>query len=335
MQSNSVSRLLIALPALNEQAHIGAVLDGLAACRHDVETSSWLVIDDGSADETAAVALEHGATVIRHSRNMGVGGAFHTAVEQALLSGADILVTIDADGQFDPEQIGRLVAPILEGRAHFVSGTRFAGGRRPANMPRGKYWGNLLVTRLLRHFTNQSLTDVSCGFRAYSREALFHLNLFGKFTYTQETIMDLSFKGLRLAEVPVAVRYSAERRSRVAGSLFRYGVNALKIILRTARDFKPMRFFGALGTVVFLVGVVLDTWLWFYFLRTGGFSPYKFVGFIGVVLNIAGLLVFGMALLADMLDRMRVNQERLLYHVRRQSYGAGSVRSEPDAGRSP
>lgn len=323
-------RLLIALPALNEEAEIGAVLDGLPRAVEGFDEISWLVIDDGSSDRTGHVAAERGARVLRHPTNRGVGQAFQSAVSVALRRRADVMVTMDSDGQFDAGEIPRLVRPCVEGSADFVTGTRFAGGRRPANMPIGKYWGNLVVRWILRHFTSADLSDVSCGFRAYSREALLQLNLFGKFTYTQETIMDLTFKGLRLAEVPVTVRYSSDRRSRVAGSLIRYGINALKIITRTARDYKPMRFFGALGAVVFSFGVVLDVWLLAYFLRTSSFSPYKFVGFAGVTLNIAGILVFGLALLADMLDRMRVNQERLLYQLRRLTYEDRSDGSSED-----
>ena len=123
-----------------------------------------------------------------------------------------------------------------------------------------------------------------------------------------------------MAEVPVHVRYFPDRKSRVAGSVLRYGTNALKIILRTARDFKPMRFFGLIGATLFLLGLGLDGWLLAYFKNTGSFTPYKFVGFVGVTLNVAGLLVFGLALLADMLDRLRINQERLLYHLRKSAH---------------
>jgi glycosyltransferase involved in cell wall biosynthesis len=324
------ARLVIALPALNESDNLPGVLRSLPRELPGVEDIRLVVVDDGSTDATASIAREEGASVIRHPRTLGVGKAFQSALKEALRIEADILVTMDADGQFDTGEIPDLVAPILRGEADFVTGTRFAGASRPPNMPRVKYWGNRLVTRFLRHFTMRGLTDVSCGFRAYSREALYNLNLFGRFTYTQETILDLSFKDLRLVEVPVSVRYFPDRKSRVATSVPRYGVNAFKIIVRTARDFKPMRFFGVLGVLVFLLGLALDGWLLAYFLQNGSFSPYKFVGFVGVTLNVAGILVFGLALLADMLDRMRVNQERLLYHLRK----AAHRRSEEEPPRS-
>jgi glycosyltransferase involved in cell wall biosynthesis len=318
-------KVLVALPALNEEAAIGAVLRSIPDTLSGSAEVLRLVIDDGSTDRTAKIAATEGARVIKHDRPSGVGRAFHTAVEQALETGADILVTIDADGQFDPRQIPELIAPIARGEADFVTGSRFRAGARPQGIPAVKHWGNRLITSLLRFLTKRDLSDVSCGFRAYSREALYHLNLFGRFTYTQETVLDLTFKGLRVTEVPIAVRYFEERQSRVAGSLFRYGYNALTIIARTARDLKPMRFFGVSGLAVFLTGAILDAWLMLFFLRTGGFSPYKFVGFTGVSLNVAGILIFGLALLADMLNRTRLIQERTLYYQRRALFGSGST----------
>jgi hypothetical protein len=187
-----------------------------------------------------------------------------------------------------------------------------------------------MVTIMIRTLGSCELSDVSCGFRAYSKEALLHLNLFGKFTYTQETILDLSFKELRLAEVPIRVDYFADRRSRVAGSLLRYALNASKIFIRSARDFKPLRFFGVAGLLIFAIGVLLNCWLLLYYLRTGSFTPYKVVGFAGVSFNAGGLLVGGLGVLADMLDRMRVNQERLLYYHKLNTYGSSCDVEPPE-----
>lgn len=313
-------RVLIAMPALNEQETIGSVIQSLPASIEGVERVSLLVVDDGSTDRTSAVAVEAGAEVIRHARNVGVGGAFQTAVRETLTRGYDVLVTIDADGQFNPADICRLLEPVAAREADFVSGSRFLSRRKPDGMPLVKYLGNKAVSRILEHFVGAGLSDVSCGFRAYSREALLHLNLFGKFTYTQETILDMAFKDLRLTEVPIEVRYFEGRQSRVAGSILRYAVNASKIIIRSARDFKPLRFFGLVGAAVFIVGAAAETWLGWYYLNTGAFSPFKAVGVAGLALNTFGLAIAGIGLLADMLDRMRMNQERLLYYHKRLLY---------------
>lgn len=314
-------KVLIAIPALNEETTLAGVLRSLPRRLAGVRSVEVLVVDDGSADRTAAIAAEVGASVVQHRRNLGLGEAFNTAVRSALEARADALVTIDADGQFDAAQIPDLLRPLRDGEADVVTGSRFLNGGRPATMPRVRYWGNLFFSSLLNRLLREQLRDVSCGFRAYSREALLNLNLLGKHTYTQESLFDLLFKGLRVVEVPIRVTYTAERQSRVAGSLVSYGLNALKILARTARDFKPLRFFGMLAVLVLGVGVLMDAWLLIYFVRNGSFTPYKFVGFTGTALIVVGILILGFALLADMLDRLRVNQERVLYQQRKMLFG--------------
>jgi glycosyltransferase involved in cell wall biosynthesis len=319
-------KLLIAVPALYEEQSIARVLGSLPTRLDGVSSIDLLVVDDGSRDRTAEVAEEAGALVVRHPANRGVGKAFHTAVNHALQLGIDVLVTIDADGQFDPAQIPDLIRPIVEGKADLVTGCRFICQNRPENMPLVKYWGNLVVARMLRFVAGVDLADVSCGFRAYGREALLNLNLFGKFTYTQETILDLSFKELRIAEVPVNVTYFPGRKSRVAGSILKYALNSGKIITRTVRDFRPLRFFGGIGLAVFALGCMLDGWLLWHYLKTGTFTPFKVIGFTGAALNIVGILLAGLGLLADMLDRIRANQEKLLYYHKRDVFDSNSPR---------
>jgi glycosyltransferase involved in cell wall biosynthesis len=319
-------KLLIAVPALDEEQSIARVLGSLPTRLDGVSSIDLLVVDDGSRDRTAEVAEEAGALVVRHPANRGVGKAFHTAVNHALQLGIDVLVTIDADGQFDPAQIPDLIRPIVEGKADLVTGCRFICQNRPENMPLVKYWGNLVVARMLRFVAGVDLADVSCGFRAYGREALLNLNLFGKFTYTQETILDLSFKELRIAEVPVNVTYFPGRKSRVAGSILKYALNSGKIITRTVRDFRPLRFFGGIGLAVFALGCMLDGWLLWHYLKTGTFTPFKVIGFTGAALNIVGILLAGLGLLADMLDRIRANQEKLLYYHKRDVFDSNSPR---------
>jgi glycosyltransferase involved in cell wall biosynthesis len=317
--------MMIAIPALNEEESIREVLGGLPTHLPGVASIDRLVVDDGSDDCTAEVSEAAAAWVVRHPVNRGVGKAFHTAVNQALRLGVDVLVTIDADGQFDASQIPDLICPIVEGKADLVTGCRFVSPVRPDNMPLVKYWGNRAVARVLRFVAGVDLTDVSCGFRAYGREALLNLNLFGKFTYTQETILDLSFKELRIVEVPVNVKYIPGRESRVANSIFRYAVNAGKIITRTVRDFHPLRFFGGLGLSVFVLGCILDGWLLWHYLKTGTFTPYKVIGFTGAALNIVGILLAGLGLLADMLGRIRTNQERILYFHKKSAFGGSEA----------
>src|SRR5690606_21137911 len=121
--------------------------------------------------------------------------------------GFHFMVSTDADGQFDPEQIPELLKPLVLGACDFVLGNRFSSQDRPEHMPWIKHWGNQQMSWLVSTLTGQKFQDVSCGFRAYSREALLQLNLMGQFTYTHETILDLCNKGLVAVEVPIRVRY--------------------------------------------------------------------------------------------------------------------------------
>lgn len=234
------------MPALNEGKTIQAVINNLPTELDGIDDIEVLVIDDGSDDHTAELAKELNATVLSHHQNLGLGIAFQTAVNYMLNTDADILVSIDADGQFNSANIPDLIRPILAAKAEMVTGNRFLNGK-PKNMPRVKYWGNKLISRILNFLLKSNFQDVSCGFRAYSRESLCQLNLFGTYSYTHEVILNLAFKNLPISEVGVEVTYFPERKSRIASSISKYAYNMGKIVLRTMLDYKPLYFFGNLG----------------------------------------------------------------------------------------
>ena len=187
-------------------------------------------------------------------------------------------------------------------------------------MPRIKYWGNLWMAHLINLLSQTTYNDVSCGFRAYSREAMLWLNLSGKFTYTQESFLDFAFKGLKIKTVPVNVKYYKDRQSKVAGNLWAYMIKTMKIIIRAYRDYSPIRFFGWLGAIPFLIGLGCGIFILVHFIRTTDFTPYKFVGFAGIYLGSLAFLLWIVGLLADMFMRIRANQEQLLYYEKKRRY---------------
>ena len=201
-----------------------------------------------------------------------------------------------------------------------VTGNRFSKGM-PENMPKTKYWGNKQMSRLISIISKQKFVDVSCGFRAYNREALLRLNLFGTFTYTQETILDMVYKGLRVVEFPIDIKYFKERKSRVAGNILNYTFRTSKIILKTLRDYKPMLFFGGIGFISMLIGLLFEILMFTHYFLTGFFTPFKFLGFIGLGFLVFGLLLVIVGLLAGMFNRVRMTQERTLYELKKQEYG--------------
>ena len=314
-------KLCVTIPALNEEKTISKVISGIPREIPGVDELCVLVINDGSTDSTEELARSAGADVVSNRAPSGLGAAFKIGVHEALLRGADIIVTIDGDGQFNSEDVSKLVKPITDGESDFVSCSRFRRRIMTPKMPFSKFLGNLGMAWFMRKLTGKNITDASCGFRAYSRDALLHLNLFGKFTYTQETLLDLIFKGFRYMEVPLSVRGQREfGKSRIASNLFKYAYQTLKIIFRSIRDYKPLRFIGGFGILLFLAGFACDVFLLIHFVKTGQFTPYKVIGFAGGFLNAMGVIIFVLGLVADMLDRIRMTNEKILYFEKARFY---------------
>lgn len=321
LNKNMGDKLVIIIPGLNEAKTILSVITAIPRDIPDIAQTDVIVIDDGSTDDTAKIAKEAGAKVTRHGKNLGVGAAFHTGLREALKHGADIIVNIDADGQFNPKDIPALIKPITDKEAGFVSASRFAKKEFLPEMPAIKIWGNKWMTRIINFLTNKNFTDVSCGFRAYSREAALRLSLFGKFTYTQETFIDLSYKNIVMKEIPLKVRGEREHgRSRVASNLWRYGIKSASIIFRAARDYQPLYFFGVPGILIFIVGFAIGIFLLVHYINTGQTSPYRSLVQVSGILVIVGFLLFFLSMLADMQHRTRILIEESLYHARKFSY---------------
>jgi glycosyltransferase involved in cell wall biosynthesis len=283
-------------------------------------------VDDGSTDATPRIACDRGALVISHPRNYGVGRAFQTGLDAALQNRADIMVNIDADGQFNADDIPLLVEPLLEGRADFVTGSRFLDPALVPAMPGVKLWGNRQMSRLISFMVGRKFHDVSCGFRAYSQEAALRLNLWGQFTYTQETFLDLSVKGMRILELPIRVRGVREiGESRVAHNLWQYAFRTSEIIFDAFKDFWPLQFFGILSLLLAIPGFALFAFLGLHFLQAHRFSPHIWAGFVGGAFLGLSVICFITGLLASILKRIRLVQEELLYKLKNQELrGAGT-----------
>ena len=311
-------RLVVIIPALNEAKTIGAVIDAVPRVLAGVDEVRVVVVDDGSTDDTARLATAAGAEVVRHPVNLGVGAAFATGIRSALSRGADLIVNMDGDGQFNPADIAELVRPVVAGEAGFVTCTRFAHPDYQPTMPGVKRLGNRGMAWIVSTLTGQRFSDVACGFRCYSRETAQRLHLFGRFTYTQESFVSLASQGVAMREVPLVVRGVREHgHSRVARNVVQYGFRALSILLRALRDHRPLAFFGSIGAGVFGCGLVLGAAVFVHWVRTGQTSPYRSVLLGSAAGLIVGVLLGVMALLADMLGRVRRTNETLLFELRR------------------
>lgn len=325
-------KLVVTIPAQNEERTIGRVVAGVPRCLPGVRQLEVLVLDDESVDRTAQVAQDAGAIVVPVHGRPGLGKVFQAGVEAAMRRGADLLVNIDGDGQFDPADIALLVAPLLNDEADFVTCSRFKNAAYHPVMPRMKYWGNWAVVKIVNSICSGSrFTDVSCGFRAFNREALYRMTLFGKYTYTQECFIDLFAKGLRIVEVPLRVRGVREHgKSRVAGSIWKYATNTGPIIVRAMRDIRPLKFFGLIGFVLFVLALVAITPVVANYIAIKKTHPFQSLITVSGVLVTLAFVMGVLALLADMMARHRRITEELLYLARRRIFG-GMAMSAPAA----
>lgn len=310
-------KLVVLLPALNEEKHLPVLLSKFPSQIDGVSEIVPLVIDDGSTDQTANVARHAGAMVVSHGHNYGVGKAFQTGVECALEYGADIVVTMDSDNQFDPREIESLVQPILKRSFDVVLGDRFTDKQghsiRHTYMPRKRYWGNIVISKIIGFVAGHYYPDVSCGFRAYSREALLRVNIFHSFDHVQEVLLDLHFKEMQVVSKPITVDYLPGRTSRVAYNLITYGWNVLKLTIRIFKDYKPFLFFS----IVSLPFAGATLWFCYMGIMTGWTDLWV----ICSLMSFFAMVIFlTLGVLADMLVKIRLNQENQLYYAKKERY---------------
>lgn len=249
-------KLIVLVPAYNEESNIARTISAIPRKISGIDKVEVLVVDDGSSDKTVDLALNAGADkIISHKTNSGVGAAFMTGIRNAISMNAGIVVTLDADSQFDPGQMSELVIPILNNQSDVVIGSRFLNNR-PKDIPRIKMFGNKIFTNIVSYITSQKFSDTQTGFRAYSKEAIMSVSVVNEFTYTQEVLIDLKFKGFKIMEVPVRVTYDNKRKSRVVKSIFDYSYRAISIILRSLVYHRPLLAFGLLGSILLAGGIV-------------------------------------------------------------------------------
>ncbi len=313
--------LVVLIPAFNEEQTIGQVIRLIPRKIKGVMEVKVLVIDDGSSDKTVEQARKAKADkIVSHSSNKGLGEAFRTGIREALKLKADIIVNIDADLQFNPKDIPKLIQPIQKKEADMVTASRFKDKSLIPEMPWVKKFGNNFFTKIVNLLTAENFTDTQCGFRAYSREAALRLNLFGKFTYTQEVFLELLNKKMRIKEIPLKIRGERKGKSKIVKSWYGYGLKSLLIIIRSVRDHHPLKFFGSIGLIVFLIGLMIALWLFSYWIRTGHTTPFTSLIPVSTLIIIIGFLLIVLALIADMFGRQKNVSEKILYYLRKKEF---------------
>ncbi len=313
-------RLIINIPAYNEEEKIRETIKRIPRHFEGIDEVLVQVVDDGSSDHTAQVAKEAGADfVLLHGINRRLGVMFATASENALKEGADIMVNIDADGQFDPQEITKLLHPILTNQADMVIGDRFSQSTAK-NIPWIKDFFNRLGASLVGSFLNIRTDDLTCGFRAHTRETLLRLNNPAGFTYTQETIIDAIGKNLRVVWIPVQVTYFADRKSKIVKSVYSFVNNSARIILKAVRDVRPLKFFGIPGLILIVVSLGLFGIFLANYFQDFKITPYRNYLLLSLATFVIGLQFFVFALIADMIKTNRRLTEDMIYLFKKEKY---------------
>lgn len=286
-------KVLALIPAYNEEGKVADVVRGVRALGHDV-----LVLDDGSKDRTVEVARAAGARVVSNRHNMGLGRTIRRAYEEALRSDADVVVQLDADGQHDPAEIPKLLAPILAAKADMVLGWREKVNYR---MPFIKKVGNRAFSAVLRSLTDQDIKDGQTGFRAMHRDVLEKCLPINEFSYTQEMIIRAAKEGFVIHSVPIQVHPRYDETNRLFGSSFKFAFRSWWIIIRTWRDYHPFKFFVWPGIVFLVLAAALMGKVVWHVAHTG-----TIVGVLGTLIGSGVLFLFAVqllfiGLLADMI----------------------------------
>lgn len=306
-------KLFIQIPCLNEAEFLPATLKALPRKVEGFTEVYWLVIDDGSEDNTAEVALAHGVDyVVRFSHNQGLASAFQAGVDACLKLGADVIINTDADNQYDASAIPALVKPILDGVADVVVGDRDTKNVTEFSWLKRKLQS--FGTSVVQNFSGVPVTDATSGFRAFDREAAMQINLVSKFTYTIESLIQVNEASLALANTPVK-RNESVRPSRLFGSTWKYIRRNAWTMMRIYVQYRPLKLFIPLGiSLMVLSGLAFLPWIIDNLSPPA--TPHLQSVIIGAVLFLSGVQVILFGIIADSIYSVRSLTSKTLKRVR-------------------
>lgn len=322
-------RVFVQIPCLNEEGTLALVLDSIPRVIPGVDEVEVLVIDDGSTDRTVEIAREHGVHhFVHHARNMGLARSFSDGVNYALAHGADIVVNTDGDNQYPQTMISELVAPLLRGEADIA-----IGDRQTAKIAEFSWFKKKMQhvgSEVVNYAAGTKLPDAASGFRAYSREALYRLNVVTQFSYCMETIIQAGNKRLRIASVPVTTNPKT-RESRLFSNIWQHMFKSGAAITRSYLMFKPHAVLGTIAAVMGIVGVIPLVRFLVYWLMgqtTGHIQSLV----LGSSLTVGALLALAILIVADLQRTNRVLLEDSLERLKRLQFqhAEGHASREPE-----
>ncbi|HIR14261.1 MAG TPA: glycosyltransferase family 2 protein [Candidatus Choladousia intestinavium] len=320
-------KLIIQIPCYNEAETLEIALNDLPKHIDGIDEIEYLIINDGSRDNTVEVAKNWGVNyVVNFKQNKGLAKGFMAGLDACLRNGADIIVNTDADNQYVGEDIEKLVRPILEGKADMVIGERPIDQTEHFSPLKKKlqHFGSWVV----RKASKTDIPDAPSGFRAYSREAAMRMNVVNEYTYTLETIVQAGRNKIPLMSVPI--RTNGELRpSRLFSSMFGYVKKSMLTIIRAFLMYKPLMFFTSLGSIMSLIGVILGVrFLFYYFGGTGAGHIQSLI--LASMMIILGVMTVIVGLQGDIIAANRKLLEDIQYHVRRLDYDNQEKKDEAE-----
>jgi glycosyltransferase involved in cell wall biosynthesis len=306
-------KLVIQIPCYNEEETLPVTLAALPKSLEGVNTIEVLVIDDGSTDNTVQRARSCGVRhVLKLSKNQGLATAFMVGLDKSLELGADIIVNTDADNQYCADDIQKIIDPIIKYNADMV-----IGARPIKSIPHFsilKKIMQMLGSFVVRLISGTKVEDAPSGFRALSRQTALRLNVFSKYTYTLETIIQAGEKNMNIVSIPVRVNRE-ERPSRLVKNIYSYIAESLLTMFRIFTVYKAFAFFSWLTVIAFTSGCLLGfRFLYFYF--TGGGQGHIQSLILAAILLIVSVQFFAMGILADLISSNRKIVEELQYRQR-------------------
>ena len=310
---NGEVRLVIQIPCFNEAETLPATLADLPRQVSGFDEVLWLVIDDGSSDETAEVAKAHGVdAVVKLTQNKGLAVSFQVGLDAALQLGADVIVNTDADNQYSAANIPNLVEPITQGHADLVVGTRDITNHEEFSTL--KKYLQKIGSWVVRQASATEVSDVTSGFRAYTKEAALQVNVVSQFTYTLETLIQAGRSDLAVVDIPISVNPTT-RPSRLFRSKRQYVRRSAGTISRVYAMHQPLRVFNIPAAVFAVAGLILFGRFGWFYLTAGGEGHIQSL-IVGAVCLLVAMQMLMLGLLADLLRSNRVISERVLRRVR-------------------
>jgi glycosyltransferase involved in cell wall biosynthesis len=311
-------KLIIQIPCYNEENTLPTTLADLPQSLEGINSIEVLVVDDGSSDQTAAVAESLGvAHVVRLGKHQGLGAAFRAGLDAGLKRGADIIVNTDGDNQYRGSDVTALVAPILENKADLVVGVRNIDDI--THFSKLKKWLQKIGSWVVRKAARSQIEDTTSGFRAFNREAALRMNVFSEFSYTLETLIQAAQTPLRIRTVPVQVNPQL-RPSRLAESIGHYLLSSATTILRIYCTYNPRRVFFIGGSFSCLAGLAISLRYLYLYLSTAASGHVQSL-ILSAILMILGFQLLVVGVVSELISVNRRLSEDVLYRLRKLELG--------------